>query len=84
MQQVNCTISDYIDAAAAVVVPPSESPTGRATLFFAFSCMCEIRQPKVHTVENVWAAPTLAAMDLGTLLVRKVGDTPQGIFNAEV
>ena len=84
LQQVNCTVSDYIDAAAAVVVPASESPSGRATLFFAFSCMCEIREPKAHTVENVWAAPTLAALDLGTLQVRKVGDTPQDTFNTEV
>ena len=78
---VNCTAPDpWSDAAAGVVVPAAQAPAGHATLFFAFTCMCEVRTSP-HTVENIWAAPTLAALDLVTLEARKVCDTPTEAFN---
>eukprot|EP01043_Picozoa_sp_COSAG02_P059005 COSAG02_NODE_7442_length_3010_cov_99.283064_5_plen_112_part_00 len=77
---VNCTASDYANSAAGIVVPADEAPSGHTTLFFAFSCMCEVTLPP-HHAENVFVAPTIAALDLQTLSVSKVGDTPQGVFN---
>jgi hypothetical protein len=80
---VNCTLPDpYSDAAAGVVVPAAQAPSAHATLFFAFTCLCEVRTSP-HTVENIWAAPTLAALDLVTLEARKVCDTPPALFNTQ-
>jgi hypothetical protein len=75
----NCTVVDYADAAAGVVVPAAQAPTGHTTLYFAFTCMCEVHRGT--QVYNIWAPPTVAQLDLTTLHAKKVCDTPATLFN---
>jgi hypothetical protein len=74
-----CRLRGRADAAAGVVVPAAQAPTGHTTLYFAFTCMCEVHRGT--QVYNIWAPPTVAQLDLTTLHAKKVCDTPATLFN---